>query len=193
MGWLIVGLIIFFGTHSVSLMNEPWRNRMAGKLGEGVWKGLYSILSLIGLGLLIWGFGQARHQTPVVYVAPFWLVHLTMLLMVPVFPLLLATYFPGHIKQAVRHPMLVAVLIWASAHLLVNGRVTDLLLFGSFLLWAALGLLSMRWRTPRPLPSAPSSRFNDALALVAGIALYGLFLVWLHALLIGVPLLVPIS
>jgi len=193
MGIMVLGLAIFFAVHSVSIVNEPWRNRMAERLGEGPWKGLYALVSLVGFVLLVWGYGLARQGSPVVYATPFWVRHLTMLLMVPVFPLLLATYFPGHVKRLVGNPMLTATLLWACAHLLVNGRVADLLLFGSFLVWAALDLLSMRRRSQRPLPGAPASGFNDVLALVLGLALYGLFFFWLHALLLGVPLIAPVT
>ena len=191
MGILILGLIIFFGVHAISIINEPWRNRMVATLGAGPWKGLYALAALGGFVLLIWGYGLARQDSPVVYVSPFWMRHLAMLLMLPVFPLLLATYLPGRIKAWVRHPMLVAILCWAFAHLLVNGRLADILLFGAFLLWAVFDLLSLRRREGRPVPAAPVSRFNDLIALVAGLALYGLFLVWLHGLLIGVPLISP--
>jgi uncharacterized membrane protein len=185
---LIIGLVIFLGVHAVSIVNEPWRDRMVESLGEGPWKGLFALTSLVGFILLAWGYGLARQESAVVYVSPFWLRHLALLLMVPVFPLLLATYFPGRIQATVRHPMLVATLLWAFAHLLVNGRLADILLFGSFLLWAAFDLLSLRRRTPRAIPGAPPSGFNDGIAVVAGLALYGLFLVWLHALLIGVAI-----
>lgn len=185
---LIIGLAIFFAIHAVSIVNEPWRDRMVESLGEVPWKGIYALASLVGFVLLVWGYGLARQESGELYLSPYWLRHLALLLMVPVFPLLLATYFPGRIQATVRHPMLVATLLWAFAHLLVNGRLADILLFGSFLLWAALDLLSLRRRTQRSIPGAPPSGLNDVIAVVAGLALYGLFLVWLHGLLIGVAL-----
>ena len=185
---LIVGLVIFFAVHAVSIVNESWRDRMAERLGEWPWKGLYALLSLLGLVLLAWGYGQTRQGSAVIYLSPDWLRHLAMLLLVPVFPLLLATYFPGRIKRFARHPMLLATILWAFAHLLVNGRLADILLFGTFLLWALVDLFSMRWRTQRPLPGAPTAQINDLVALVLGLLLYGLFVAWLHARLIGVPL-----
>ena len=109
--------------------------------------------------------------------------------MLPVFPLLLATYFPARISAFVRHPMLLATVLWAFAHLLVNGRLADVLLFGSFLVWAVFDLLSMRRRTQRPVPGAPDSRFNDLIALIVGLGIFGIFVVWLHKALIGVQLL----
>lgn len=183
---LIFGLVIFFAAHTVSIINEPWRNRMVEKLGEGPWKGIYALISLLGFVLLVWGYGLARQNSAVIYFSPGWLRHLVMLLMLPVFPLLLATYCPGRFKSFVRHPMLLATILWAFAHLLVNGRLADILLFGGFLLWALLELISMNWRSPRPTPEVPMAKFNDLIALVVGLAFYSLFVVWLHALLIGV-------
>jgi uncharacterized membrane protein len=184
----IIGLILFFAIHSVSIVNESWRDRMIERLGEGPWKGIYAFISLLGFVLLVWGYGLSRQDSPVIYYPADWLRHLAMLLLTPVFPLLLATYFPGRIKSFVKHPMLVATILWAFAHLLVNGRLIDQLLFGAFLVWAFLDLLSLRRRGQRPHPGAPPSRLNDVIALTAGLAIYALFVVWLHRLLIGVAL-----
>jgi len=184
----IIGLVLFFTPHAVSIVNEAWRDRMVERLGVWPWKGLYALLSLLGFVLLVWGYGMARQDSLVIYSPADWLRHLVMLLLLPVFPLLLATYFPGRIKSFVRHPMLVATILWAFAHLLANGRVTDILLFGGFLLWALLDLISMRWRTHRPVPGAPAAKYNDSIALLLGLILYGLFVVMLHKQLIGVAL-----
>ncbi len=188
MSILVVGLIIFFAVHSVSIVNEGWRDRMLASIGEGPWKGIYSVVATIGFILMIWGYGLARQETAVLFLAPNWLRHLAMLLLLPVFPLLLATYFPGRIQTLARHPMLIATLLWSFAHLMVNGRLADVLLFGAFLLWAALDLFSTRRRTPRVVPGAPVSRVNDIIVLVLGLLLYGLFVVWLHSVLVGVAL-----
>ncbi len=188
MSWLVAGLIIFFAVHAISIINEPWRDRMVAKMGEGPWKGIYSVVAAIGFLLIVWGYGLARQESAVIYFSAPWLMHLSMLLLIPVFPLLLATYFPGRIRTFARHPMLIATILWAFAHLLVNGRLTDVLLFGSFLVWSGLDLFSMRQRVQRPVPSAPASRFNDLISLVLGLALYSMFVVWLHSMLIGVPL-----
>lgn len=133
---LIAGLALFFISHSISIINEPWRNRMAAQLGETVWQGLYGLVALAGLVFIVWGYGLAQ-QTPVpLYTPPPWGRSANLLLMLPVFPLLVATYFPGRIGAAVKHPMLLATLLWALAHLLVTGTLTSLLLFGCFLIWA---------------------------------------------------------
>lgn len=188
MNWLVAGLIIFFSVHSISIINEPWRDRIVAKMGEGPWKGIYSVAAAIGFFLIVWGYGLARQESAVLYFSAPWLMPLSMLLLIPVFPLLLATYSPGRIRTFSRHPMLIATILWAFAHLLVNGRLTDVLLFGSFLVWSGLDLFSMRHRVQRPVPSAPALRFNDLITLVLGLAFYGMFVVWLHSMLIGVPL-----
>jgi uncharacterized membrane protein len=112
----------------------------------------------------------------------------TILLMLPVFPLLFAAHLPGRIKTAMKHPMLAAVKIWAVAHLLANGMLADVLLFGGFLLWAALDRVSLKHRAVRPIKTAPPSPWNDAIAVVGGLAVYILTLLWLHRMLIGVPI-----
>ncbi|MCW8859394.1 MAG: NnrU family protein [Deltaproteobacteria bacterium] len=188
MSLVVTGLILFFGVHSISILNDPWRERMSNKLGIWPWKGLYSLVSIIGFVLLIQGYGLARFDSEFLYLPAPWLKHLTMLLMIPVFPLLLATYLPGKISAFVRHPMLLATILWAFSHLLVNGRLIDILLFGSFFVWAVLDLVSMGRRAQRPLPGAPDSKVNDFVALIGGLALYAVFVGGLHAVLIGVPL-----
>ena len=186
---LVAGLVIFFALHSVSIVNDAWRNRMAARLGEWPWKILYGIGALIGLALIIRGYGLARLDPIVLYSPPQWLRELAMVLLLPLFPLLFAAYLPGRIRTATRHPMLAATKLWATAHLLANGTVADLLLFGAFLAWAVADRISLRHRTPRPVPLAPPSAANDMIAVVLGLALYAAFVLWLHARLIGVPLL----
>jgi uncharacterized membrane protein len=115
-----------------------------------------------------------------------WTRHLAALLTLPVFPLLLAAYLPGRIKTAAKHPMLLAVKLWATAHLLANGNLADLLLFGGLLAWAVADRISLKRRTPRPVPGAPPSAMNDAIAVIAGLAIYGLTAFWAHAWLFGV-------
>ena len=188
MNVLLLGLVIFFGGHSVSIVNDPWRDRMVAKMGEWPWKGLYALVSIIGFMLIVWGYGLARHDPVVVYTPPGWLRPVAMVLLVPVFPLLLATYLPGRIQAAAQHPMLVATKLWAVAHLLANGMLADVLLFGAFLVWAVLDRISMKHRTQRPVPSVPPSRVNDLIAVAGGLALYAAFVLWLHGWLIGIPL-----
>ncbi|WP_417547945.1 NnrU family protein [Marinobacter segnicrescens] len=186
MGILVLGLIIFLGIHSLSIVNEPLRNRMVQSMGEGAFKGIYSVIALVGLVLIFWGYGAARLDPVLLYSPPAWLRHLAMLLLVPVFPLLFAAYFPGRISRTLKHPMLVAVKLWAVAHLLANGMAHDVLLFGAFLAWAVVDRISLKRRTARDIPTLPAQPFNDLIALVGGLAVYVLFVVWAHQWLIGV-------
>ena len=186
MSMLLIGLATFFVVHSVSIVNEPWRDRWVTKIGEWPWKGLYSFVAVVGFVLIVRGYGVARLDPMVIYLPPVWLRHLAILLLVPVFPLLLAAYLPGRIQTATKHPMLIATMLWAFAHLLVNGTLADLLLFGSFLTWAVVDRISMQRRTPRPIPGAPAAKVNDIIAVLGGLALYVAFILWLHTWLIGV-------
>ena len=111
--------------------------------------------------------------------------HITLLLMVPVFPLLLAAYLPGRIKTAMKHPMLAAVKIWALAHLLANGSLADVVLFGTFLVWAIADRISLK-RRAQQIATAPPGRFNDLIAILAGLALYVVFILWAHFWLFSV-------
>ncbi len=186
MSILIAGLVVFFGVHAVSIFNEPWRDSMVAKLGEWPWKGMYSMAAIIGFLLIVWGYGLARVDPVVLYSPPMWLRHVSLLVLVPVFPLLLATYLPGRIQVVTRHPMLIATKLWAVAHLLANGTLADVLLFGSFLVWAVIDRISMKHRTQRLIPGVAPSRFNDTIAVLFGLVLYTGFVLWLHAWLIGV-------
>lgn len=183
---LILGLIVFLGMHSVLIVQPDLGRDMAARHGESVWKGAYTVISIIGFLLIIYGYGLARQNPSLLYVPPAGLRHLTHLLMLPVFILLFATYFPGHIKTLMRHPMLWATILWAVAHLLSNGTWADVLLFGGFLLWAVADLISMSKRPPKPVPTLPAKRFNDAICIIGGLIVYGLFFSVLHRWLFGV-------
>jgi uncharacterized membrane protein len=186
---LIAGLIIFFAVHSISIINAGWRNRMAAQLGEWTWKAGYGLVALLGLVLIIQGYGEARLEPVVLYTPPVWLRQLSVAFLIPVFPLLLAAYLPGRILSVIEHPMLAATKLWAAAHLLANGTLADVLLFGSFLVWAALDRISLRRRATPSVPRAPASGLNDALAVILGLGLYAAFVYGLHDWLIGVPVL----
>lgn len=185
---LILGLLIFLGIHSVSIVAPGWRDAQVARLGEMPWKGVYTVLAIVGFALLVIGYGQARGAPVVLYTPPVALRHVALLLMLPVFVLLLAAYLPGRIKTAAKHPMLLATKLWATAHLLANGNLADVLLFGGFLAWAVADRISMKRRVQRPVPGAPAGRFNDAIAVVLGLALYGFFVKVGHGWLIGVNL-----
>ena len=184
---LILGLVLFLGVHSVAIVAPGWRDAQLAQRGERAWKGLFSLASAVGFGLLIYGYGLARQAPVVLYTPPAALRHVALLLMLPVFPLLLATYLPGRIKTAAKHPTLLALKFWATAHLLANGNLGDVLLFGGFLAWAVADRISVKRRAaPRPLPGAPPAAVNDVIALVGGLAAYVVFVLWAHPWLIGV-------
>jgi uncharacterized membrane protein len=187
---LIAGLVVFFGAHSVSIVAPFWRVRMALLMGPLEWKGLYALVATAGFVGIIWGYGIARHAPVVLYTPPFWLRYVTFLLMVPVFPLAIAAYLPGRIRTWARHPLLAATKFWATAHLLANGTLAAVLLFGSFLAWAIVDRISLKQRVETPSHTLPPSAFNDAIALGAGLLLYVLFVWRLHWWLIGVQPLV---
>ena len=186
MSILLIGLVIFFAVHSVSIVNEPWRDRMVAKIGQWPWMGLFSLIAILGLVLIVKGYELARYDPVVIYSPPMWLRYVANLLLVPVFPLLVAAYLPGRIQTATKHPMLIATKLWASAHLLANGMLADVVLFGGFLAWAVVDRISMKRRTQRPIPGAPPSKANDLIVVVFGLALYVAFALWLHTWLIGV-------
>jgi len=185
---LITGLILFLGVHSISNVAPRWRDRCAASLGEKAWQGIYALIALIGLVLIVRGFGIARQMPVIIYIPPAWLRDTAIVLLAPVFPLLLAAYLPGKIRSAVRNnPMLVATKLWALAHLCANGALADIVLFGSFLAWGAFTRISLKFRTPRAAPTLPASDLNDVIALVAGLALYIAFIRGGHLMLIGMP------
>jgi len=184
---LIFGLILFLGIHSVSIVAPAARERWAGALGDWPWKALYSLVAIAGLVLVVHGYSQARLDPTVLYTPPTALVHVNMLLMLIVFPAFLATYLPGRISVLLGHPTLVAVKAWAIAHLLVNGTLADILLFGGFLAWAVADRISLKRRAPRPIPRAPASAANDVIVVIMGLALYAGFAFWAHPRWIGVP------
>ena len=183
----VVGLVLFLGIHSVGIVAPAWRDAQVARRGEAAWKGLYSVVSVLGFVLLVVGYGLARQTSPVLYAPPTVLRHFALLLMVPVFPLLLAVYLPGRISSAVKHPMLTAVKLWAVAHLLANGTLVDVILFGAFLAWAVLDRIAVKRRSlPRVVPGAPRSAANDVIVLVGGLAIYVALVLWVHLWLIGV-------
>ena len=185
---LVTGLVLFFGIHSVSIINVDWRDSMAQRLGVAPWRVLYSLMSLGGLVLLIWGYGMARSNPVILYTTPPWLHYVNFLLMLFVFPLFIATYIPGKIKSTVKHPTFTAIKIWAFAHLLVNGSHADVLLFGCFLAWAVAGRISMKHRKQRPAMGLPAAPYNDLIAVLTGLGIYVLFFVVIHRWMTGIPL-----
>ncbi len=188
MAYLLLGLLLFLGIHSVHALAGDWRARTVARMGEGRWKGLYSLVSLAGFMMLIWGYGLAREQPVVLWSPPAAMRHVAALLTLPAFVLLVATYVPGnHFKSRLHHPMLLATKLWALAHLLANGTLADTLLFGGFLIWAIYTFAAARRRDRREHIAYPPGRAGPTLtASVVGIGAWLVFAFWLHSLLIGV-------
>ncbi|MCX7325397.1 MAG: NnrU family protein [Hyphomicrobiales bacterium] len=184
---LILGLVIFLGCHALSMARGP-RARLVEQFGASGFRGLYTAVSLLGFVLIIYGFGAYRAGAWVnVWHPPVWTKHLALLLNLPIFILLAATNSGGRIHAAVKHPMLLAVKIWATAHLLANGDLGGILLFGGFLIWAVLARISLKRRENVKLPVAPAGfTQRDWIAIGAGLVLWFVFARWLHPLLIGV-------
>ncbi len=185
---LILGLVVFLGVHSIRIVAADWRGAMISRLGEGPWKGLYSLVSAVGLVLLVWGYGLARQDPWVLWFSPVWLKHLAVALNLVAFVLFAAYLVPaGRMKARLGHPMLLSVKVWAFAHLLSNGTVADLLLFGAFLVWAIVAFRSERRRdraAGRIRVAGPAR--NDAIAITLGVLIWAAIVWFLHDWLIGV-------
>jgi uncharacterized membrane protein len=185
---LVAGLVVFLGAHSVRVFADDWRAARIAAMGEQRWKLVYSILSIVGFVLVVYGYGEARHAPVVLYTPPVWTRHLAALLTLPAFVLVAAAYVRGtRIKARVGHPMVLGVKVWAFAHLLANGTLADVVLFGSFLAWAVVDYLAARRRdrvAGVTYASGPVSR--DLIAVGAGGLAWALFGFVLHGPLIGV-------
>ncbi|MEO7401006.1 MAG: NnrU family protein [Polaromonas sp.] len=188
MGMLILGLLVFLGVHSTRIVADRWRTAMMGRLGENRWKGLYSLLSFIGLGLVVWGFGLARQQPTALWSPPFVMRHVAWLLTLLAFILLTAAYVPGNaIKARLHHPMVLGVMLWALAHLLANGNLAHAVLFGSFLLWALLSFAAARARDRASrVTYRAGTASGTAIAVLLGAVAWAVFAFWVHGLLIGI-------
>lgn len=185
---LILGLVLFLGVHSVRIVADGWRSAFIAQRGLGAWKGLYSIASLVGFVLIVWGYGQARQQPVLLWTPIPGAAHAAALLTLVSFILLAAKDVPGNgIKARVHHPMILGVKVWAFAHLLANHTLADLLLFGSFLVWSIASYAAARRRDRAAGTVYPPDRGSRTLlTVVAGAAVWAVFAFWLHGWLIGV-------
>lgn len=185
---LVLGLILFLGIHSTRIVADDWRSGMIARLGPLPWKGLYSVISLVGFVILIWGFRIARQDTLVLWTSPPWMKHVTALLMVFAFILLVSAYIPRNsIKARLHHPMVLGVMLWALAHLLAIGVAADVVLFGAFLLWAVFSFRAARQRDlENHTVYPPGNVIGTAVAVAAGLVAWSVFALLLHGPLIGV-------
>lgn len=188
MSLLTLGLAVFLGAHSIRIFADDWRTRRIAALGEARWKGLFSLVSAAGLGLVVWGYGQSRAEALALWEPARWTGHLTAALTLPAFVLIAAAYVPGsRIRAALGHPMILGVKLWAFAHLVSNGRAGDLLLFGAFLAWAIADFAAARRRDRRAAARRPAgSAAGDAAVVGVGGAAWAAFAWLLHGPLIGV-------
>ena len=185
MTWLALGLALFLGIHLTRALAPRWREAMIARLGDKGWKGAYTLVSLAGFGLILWGFSQARFDTIVLWPPIRGMNHAAAALVLIAMILMAAAYVPrDHFKAKLQHPMTLSVKVWAFAHLLANNTLADVMLFGSFLVWSILVFRAAR-RRPAPVIATPTVAGTVA-TIVAGVALWALFAFWLHAAWLGV-------
>jgi uncharacterized membrane protein len=186
---MIIGLVVFFAIHLVP-SNLELKNGLVARFGTAGYKGIFAALSLIGLSLIVLGFYKLQlhpGKNPILWDPPVWTRHLALALMLPAMIALVAAYVPSHIHVVLKHPMLIAIKTWALAHLLANGDLASLILFGSFLAFAVYDRISVKRRGDLgPLGKGAGPWINDAIVVVLGTALYALIVLYLHELVIGV-------
>ena len=192
---LILGLILFLGAHSVRIWADGWRNQTIEAYGEKAFKGVYALVSILGFYLLVVGYGEARLQPLALWNPPIFTKHISMLLMLLSSILLIAAYIPrNHFKMRLKHPMVLSVKVWALSHLLANGNLADLVLFGSFLIWAVLNFRSARARDRAQVQNSDANEeaplkpnlLATLIALFGGMGLWAVITFVLHAKVVGV-------
>lgn len=186
---LVLSLIIFFATHSLRLIAPDFRAGLIARLGEGPFKGVYSLVSILSIAFVVYGFGQARQVTGMLYYPPVWMSHIALTLMLIAMICLAASVLPaGHIATKTKHPLVLSLKIWAFSHLLANGETSSVILFASFLAWGVVMRIFLKRRERagehvlRPFISAK----YDIAAVVIGVLLWAAFIWKLHEWLIGV-------
>lgn len=184
----VAGLVLFLGVHSVRIVGDNWRDQQRRKLGANTWRGIYTVLSLIGMGLLVWGWSMVREAPTLIWIPPLGMRHAASLFTLLAFILLVAAYVPGNaIKARVHHPMVAGVKLWAVAHLMANGNLAHIILFGSFLAWAVVDFIAARKRDRRSgAARVVTSMQATLITVVVGVVSWGVFAFWLHGWLMGV-------
>ncbi len=185
---LLLGLLVFLGVHSVRIVADGWRTATIARVGELPWKAVYAVVSIIGFVLIVWGFSLARQQPVQLWMPPRGMRHLASLLTLIAFVLLAATYVPRNaLKARLHHPMVLSVKVWALAHLLGNGNLAHVVLFGSFLLWAVLSFRAARARDRAAgTVYAAGTPGGTVATVLVGVAGWALFAFWAHGALIGI-------
>jgi len=186
---MIIGLALFLGSHTLVTL-RPQRVAVIARVGEGAYKGLFSLVSLVGIVLIGYGFALYRAGGYIdIWMPPRWTRHVTELLVWPAIIAIVAAYVPGQIKRVLKHPMLVGVKLWAVAHLLSNGDLGSIILFGSILAWAVYDRISLKTRTDVPAPAVVTGGGyrNDFIVVVVGTLVYFVLGFWFHPWVIGVP------
>ena len=188
MAYLVLGLVLFLGAHSVRIFGQGWRATKQAQIGEGPYKAIMSAVSIVGLGLMVWGFGVARETPTMLWLPPRGMRHAAALLTLVAFVLLAAAYVPRNaIKARLHHPMVLAVKAWALAHLLANGSVAHVVLFAAFLAWAVANFIAARKRDRALGTLYPAgTAAGTTITVVVGLAAWLAVTFWLHGLLIGV-------
>lgn len=182
---LVVGMILFLGIHSVRIVAPAWRDARVASMGANRWRLVYSLVSAVGLVLIMWGYALAWPYSPVLYEPPVWMKHVTALLMLFALIALVVSQIPGgRLKKMLKHPMLLSIKIWAVAHLLANGELASIILFGGFLAWAVIDRISLKRRGDTG-PAVAGPVKWDVIAVVGGIVVYLAFVSGLHLWLFG--------
>jgi uncharacterized membrane protein len=188
MAVLVLGLVLFLGVHSTRIFADGWRSGMIARMGPLPWKGLYSVVSIVGFVILVWGFRMARQDTLVLWTSPNWMKHVTAVLMMVSMILFVSAYIPHNsFKARLHHPMMLSVKVWALAHLLAVGVAADVVLFGTMLVWAAFGFRAARQRDrANNVVYPPGNAIGTTIAIAVGLVAWSVFAMLLHGPLIGV-------
>jgi uncharacterized membrane protein len=186
--YFLLGIVLFLGVHSLRIVADGWRTRTIARIGRHPWKSVYALVSITGFVLLVWGYGESRFASAVLYNPPQFTRHIAGLLMLVSLVLIAAAYVPrNHIKSALGHPMYAGIKVWAFAHLISNGRLADVILFGAFLVWAIVGFVVSRKRDRAAGTVYPAGdELRTVLVLVIGVGAWAALVSGLHLWLIGV-------
>ncbi|WP_321895947.1 NnrU family protein [Paraburkholderia heleia] len=188
MAILVLGLAIFIGVHSIRIVAGPWRAAQIERVGPRAWRGAFALLSILGFVLIVYGYGLSRRYPVPIWLPPFWTAHVTALFTAIAFIMIVAAYVPGnHFKRALGQPFVSGVALWAFAHLLANGTLNDIVLFGVFLVWALFELRGENRRDREAGVVYPAGQVSrDAIVVLVGLVVWAVFAFWLHGVLIGV-------